>query len=413
MYRQECNEIKMIMLNGSDSVGELSKSHFLMMSTLAFGVVLQLLTLRLGVPGTIFIQFLTLLIIGLLLSRRKYWVVVLCCGALVWLGCSVFNMYYLDPTGSPDALRYRENYEVYRLSPSAYFQEAWGHFSGSSLYDVSSYIIVGVTFYPLIDLVAGGRIDQGFMVLNFMFAVLAFIVFSKCIKGEESVSYKKRYAFYIWLMSPVVIFHYQVFSKDILSVALAVVSTYFLIERRYFYFFVFLVLATALRPYSIAIIFVVFCFVEDKNKLALAGVAGSLVIVLLVAGLVGVINSMLVAGYMPISPTVFHFKIERWDYLPLYFEAAFVLLLFLFVFPLLKNIEFLRNVVVPVGCAVLIYSCVLTVLGKYIADYNSMAYDVGTASNNALRKKLPILFMYYYLVVEAVSRYRMRGFGRA
>src|SRR5690606_1312884 len=153
-------------------------------------------------------------------SRNKKWVAVLCCGIFVWLACSVFNLYYLDPTGSPDAFRYRENYEIYRVSPYAYFEEAWSHFSGSQIYDVSSYVIIGVMFYPLIDLIAGGSIDQGFLVLNFTFAVLAFIVLSMCVKGEDVVSYRKRFAFFIWVLSPVVIFHYQVFSKDILSVAL-------------------------------------------------------------------------------------------------------------------------------------------------------------------------------------------------
>src|SRR5690606_33866928 len=114
-------------------------------------------------------------------------------------------------------------------------------------------------------------------------------------------------------------------------------------RRILFALLVFLV-ATMLRPYAVAIIFCLYTVVAERNRELYLGLAGSLALVVLLAGSAGVVNMLLTAGYMPLSPNFFA-GFERVDYIPLYLESFATFLAFIFVAVACVKVDYLKRYV--------------------------------------------------------------------
>ncbi len=323
---------------------------------------------------------------------------------MIWGAVAYFNYLNLDMAVSPDAVKYRDYYYTFKGDPSEFFASIYKEFKESEYYDVSSYSVVAVFFYPVAYWFDDTSIDSVFLIMNLVFAFgTVFFHWGAIDRLSFRYNRAKKYSFFLWIFSPVVVYHYQVFSKDIFSCFLCAASVYFFAGKRLFLGIVFLVLATMLRPYSVAIIFSIYFFVADDAKRLIQGGLASFVVVVFFAGLDGLINSILVLLYMPISPNFFSFAVERNDYFPLYMESfTFFLgiLFFLISWSLSKSV---RAFSMHCLLAIFIYACVMTVLGKYSADHYDTVYQVGTMGNNALRKKIPILPIYISMIVVALS----------
>lgn len=362
----------------------------------------------LGRPLIIALQSMALLVLLAisLKSRGAYASLTL---ILTWLGVSIFNYYNLDMAISPDAVRYRDYFFDYESGPYHYIAGIYQEIKQSQYYDVSSYSVVGLIFYPVADALDWVGVSDTFLVLNFLFAILTFLFYSKSIESLSiNFSNEKKVAFLVWVFSPVVIYHYQVFSKDILSAFLCAATVFLLAKRKYVPAVLVFVLATMLRPYSIAIIFAMYYFISDNVRFLIYGAVCSLLIVIVFAGISGVANSILVLLYMPISPNIFSFDIQRKDYIPLYAESFifFIGILFFLISVCYSRIS--REFCYQSLAALFVYSCVMTVLGKYSAEHYDTAYEVGTMGNNALRKKIPILQIYISMIFVGLSFFRYK-----
>lgn len=370
--------------------------------------VLQLCLAPLGRPLIIALQALALLVLLVmaLKGRKSYVSTVL---ILIWIAISVFNYYNLDMAVSPDAVKYRGYFFNYKSDPSYYISEIYQEIKQSRYYDVSSYSVVGVIFYPLADALDWAGIDDAFLVLNFLFAVLTFLFYNKSIDHlSTNFSNEKKAAFLIWVFLPVVVYHYQVFSKDILSAFLCATAVLFLAKRQYVSAVLVFALATMLRPYSVAIIFAMYYFISDNARFLIYGAICSLIIVTVFVGVSGIVNSVLVLLYMPISPNFFSLDIERKDYIPLYVESfIFFIGILLFLVSVCYS-RLARAFSYQSFAALFVYSCVMTVLGKYSAEHYDMTYEVGTMGNNALRKKIPILQIYISMVFVGLSFFKYK-----
>lgn len=375
-------------------------------------VLTQLLLAPVGRPMLIGLQLVMMLWVAVLYFKGRAKIYVFFVFGW-WLSISIFNYMNLDMAVSPDAIKYRDYYYEFRGDPGRFFLSVYNEAKASKYYDVSSYSVVGAIFYPVSYLFDETDIGSVFLILNLLFALGAALLYGGAIdKLSSKYNTQKKIAFFLWIFSPVVIYHYQVFSKDILSCFLCAVSVYFFSGKKLLSGVFFLVLATMLRPYSIAIVFSIYFFLSDDTNRLLQGSVASLIVVIFMAGFEGVVNSILVLLYMPISPNFFGFSIERNDYIPLYFESF---LFFLGIQVLLISLFYsksARDFCKHCLLALFVYACVMTVLGKYSADHYDTAYQVGTMGNNALRKKIPILPIYLSMIFVSFSFFRTRNFKK-
>lgn len=338
-------------------------------------------------------------------GREKVWIVPVF--LLIWIGLKVFNSHYVIADGTPDAYRYKIYYQDFHYRGYEYIREAIGSLFSSRIYDTSSYSVIAVFFYPLIDVFFKGNVDLGFRVLNFIFACLTAIYSCMSVRVFRADP-RLALCFVLWLISPVVVFHYDVYSKDIFSSLLCMMSVFFLGKKNILASVVFFVLATMLRPYSVAVIFIYYVILSGHIKVVFYAALASAVLCLLFSGVSGLLNAIIVSFYMPLSPNIFGLRVERIDYFPMYIESLIVFLGFLFVIRASFSAYYRKRFLYPILGGMAIYGCVMALLGKYSSDYHDYDYGVGVMGNNALRKKLAIIPLYYYLIATAIVHLRVR-----
>jgi len=370
------------------------------------GFFIQALVAQLDSKLILVVQFFLVLLVAAIQFRSKSRLVAMFVAIIVWGTCTVFNYLYVDPIGTPDAYRYWVYYLDYASDPGVYMQSILNEVLSSKLYDVSSYSIIAAVCYPIINILFSADVLAGFSVLNFTFAMLTFwlgiSIAAKSPKNEAAL----KLAFFLWLLSPVVILHYQTFTKDIISTFLCVACVRAVLNRNFLFAVFVFVIATMLRPYAIAIVFCIYNVVAERNRELYLGLIASAALVVIFAGSAGVVNMLITAGYMPLSPNFFA-GIERQEYFLLYVESFITFLAFMFVAAACVKTDYLRVYVLPLLSAIFIYSAVMVLLGRYSTDYYGEDYGAGSMGNNALRKKIPVLFLFFYLIASAFYYFKI------
>lgn len=197
--------------------------------------------------------------------------------------------------------------------------------------------------------------------------------------------------------SPAAMYFTSIFAKDAGATLLAVLAALCVLRGRWVAAIPLLYFGTMLRPYTIAIAGAYVLLSRASTRGLLLAAAGAVGVVFVVTGLRtdALINVALLSGFMFLSPQPLN--PDNWvGYLtPLALEGVFlgglaaISLLVMLFSPTTR----------PLYCrtfsAVIIYAAVLVLVGYVHIRALGLSYGVGTAGDNMLRKKLPLVPVFY------------------
>jgi hypothetical protein len=205
--------------------------------------------------------------------------------------------------------------------------------------------------------------------------------------------YSPNLLFVLLLVSPSAIYWTGTFNKEITSTFLCVLAAYLFLRDRYLLFGAVLLVATGIRPYSVAIIYVYVAVFRRDFRLLVLGALGSLAVVLIAtSSLVPLLNSILVTGFLFVSPNPF--EVANWlDPFVFFRTVEGVLVGVVSVFAgilFLTKREYTREMLL-VGLGAFIYGLVLTLVGYHVTVGDGEPYTLLTIGDTVLRKKMPLL----------------------
>lgn len=312
---------------------------------------------------------------------------------------SIHHFLY-DPIQTPDSVGYNNillNYSSYK----DLFQQ-WLLESSSNLPINKGFVKFGMIFYPFHSLF--GYFDEYFIaIFNSILMILSIYYIYKITKKHflpnlniQSTTFYLSFLVLLLFSSGNLYFYSTVFLKDITNLFVCTIALYFLLEKKYFIFFLLAILATYTRVYSIIIIGIYYLFIKRKYKLALLSTLFSLLYLFITHGMTSTINSFFAMFSLLISPNPF--KLENWN---LYFFRSLENLIItigyiLGAYTLTKDKES-RKITYLFLLITIIYSAVMSAIGSEFLTGRNIAITLGTTGDNVARKKLPIIGITYMM----------------
>ncbi|WP_269687685.1 MULTISPECIES: hypothetical protein [Halopseudomonas] len=336
------------------------------------------------------------------------------CAALIFYAINFYYFKNLDVLVGPDEIRFNDGFYNYIYSPFEYVAWAVGSIVDSKIVFSSSYPVLGVILYPLFSV--SGPYDPQLMVLFNLSLLLAVVCFG--------LSSGYRWSVLLVLLSPQILYHANIYAKDVLSLALCCFAVYLFYRKNIFLFMAVLVLATALRPYSGVVVFIYICVLNGYSKILLYAAFFSLAFVMLFSGAAGVVNSILISQYLIVSPNPFSFKVGLEGYSYLYIEAWILLVAYTVVSFFTLVSRAVREKYLMMVSGLVIYASVMALIGSYSSDFYGLEYKAGSLSGNIVRKKIMMMpYVYVFLGVilldifrrislKFIARSNFRGYGR-
>lgn len=311
----------------------------------------------------------------------------------------IYYFLVLDPIVGPDAVRYYQQVFDYRNNFDYFLNFFWEEFKDKHLLS-SAYPSFGIVYLPFYNLFNTTNL---YLLIIFNSLSLIFIAYISLLTVKKHFNYnvKNKKLFYFLvatgiLISPAFMYWSSTFSKDIFSLLIVVIALYFLLGKRYFLFLLFIAYATMLRPYSIIIVLIYYAVFKKSTKIMIVGVLGSLATVFYLIGITGVINSIYSFAYLLLAPNPF--SLENWgtffliEIEVLLIASSFLLSLYVFI----KN-KSSRKFYLLVFMGLIIYSCVMTLVGNEAVSNQGGEYGFGVVGDNITRKKLPMIVMFYII----------------
>lgn len=335
---------------------------------------------------------------------------------ICWLLVACLSYYALWPAvHGIDAHRY------YQVASSESLSSLWQLF----LADVGAYqsnISFFYSAYPLlVRLYLGAAVEQQpalVVFFNLTFVVMGAFAWVNALRKTNACGHwagRRLYGFvfFAYLCTINTLYWTNSFNKDAIIFALCTLCAYALVQRRYLMAFIWLIPATMLRPYAIAIIFSYIVFLKfDVIRAGWASLA-AYTFAVLVAGLSAAlaVNIFVFAVYFflspnPFDPTNWVFTLDpeaTMIFLPALFSlegviAGFGLVIGILMFAIKHEA---RSVYARLAAAVLIGASVLGLLGHVHAGHMGWSYGILTQGANILRKKTSFLPLMVTWVVLA------------
>lgn len=346
------------------------------------------------------------------MTERKINAFALLIAGLIMVVGKILYTILLDPLTTLDATRYYAQVILYQNNFAQFFDFFWEEFTTNHVMS-SAYPSFGIIYIPFYILF---NTDNAFLIVILNTISLILIAYFSYLITKKNfwqvVNNNELFLSLIFagvLISPTLMFWSSTFSKDVFSILIAIIALYFLLNKRYILFFIFLVYATMLRPYSIAIILIYFAFYKGTTKVMWAGILGSLAIVAYNVGLTGVINTFNTMVYLIASPNPL--SLENWNrFFLLEIEIILILIMLALSIYVFVNKKESRKFYLLALSALFIYSCVMTMVGFGVIDSRDEIYSLGSVGDDISRKKLPIIVLYYtvisYTIVNLKSKLR-------
>lgn len=335
-------------------------------------------------------------------SRSHFLMISICYFGLI----KILFFLTLDPITGPDATRYYA--QTFRFGDlDSFFTAVVNDIQRNGFFNATSYSQYGLVYMPFYSLL-NAESPQAIAILNGAFIIMVIYLWGKL--GSEFMPDNSKYA---KMVVPLLFFSSSLsywsstFLKDSLSLMLGVCACYFMIRKKYVRCLLFAALAIALRPYAVAYIFCYWVFIKRKYKTALAATLLSLAWTLKTAGILGVINAFPMSARILISPNPL--SMENWSnfFLPT-IESFFTALILLFsVINFCLNRD-TRSTYCLFGLTLLIYACVLTLVGHSNLMYRDMGYEFLSGGDDMFRKKLPFILIIYSAGAYTLSTFRIK-----
>ncbi|WP_042221719.1 hypothetical protein [Oceanobacillus manasiensis] len=363
-----------------------------------------------GVDETIAILILTVALLPFILmlnemkGRNINIIALIIPGVIMILGKIMYAI-ILDPLATLDATRYYVQVAQYQHNFDQFLDFFWASFTTDYLM-MSSYPSFGIVYLPMYILF---NTDSPLLIVLFnstnliLISYFSYLITKRHFWQEVNNTLFSRLIIAGLLISPTLMYWSSTFSKDIFSVLLAIISLYFLLDKRYILFFLFLVYSTMLRPYSIVIIAIYYVFYRGSKKLMWMGVLGSTAVVAYYVGVKGVVNIFNTLAYLIASPNPF--SLVNWDRFFLLEVEILILLggLALSFYVFINDKQSRKFYLLALG-GLYIYSCVMTLLGFGVIDGREQSYSLGSVGDDMSRKKLPIIVLYYTVISYTIVR---------
>lgn len=323
-------------------------------------------------------------------------------GLMVMFVGKVYYLYTLYPVIGPDGVRYYAQISSYDMS--SFLSFFWESLRNDHIL-MSAYPAFGIAYLPFYYLF---NTDNVYLIVVLNTISLVGIVFVGYRITEkyfyDRLKNNKTLLTMIAigvLCSPSYMYWTSTFSKDVFSLFIAFLALYALLEKRFLLFLLLTAYATMLRPYSIAIIAIYFILYKGYFKLSLLMLLGSLGIVWYSTGFVGVTNALYSTLYLVLAP--FPLNLENWSlyFLPvaevMLFSAFLLVSLYVFI-----NNKKTRKFYMIALIGLVIYACVMALIGNAHITSRNLDYGFGTIGDNITRKKLPLIFMFYTVIAYTV-----------
>lgn len=208
-------------------------------------------------------------------------------------------------------------------------------------------------------------------------------------------------------ISPVFMYWTSTFSKDVPSIFITFLTLYCLLNKRYFFFLLFLIYGTMLRPYTIVFVVGYYLVVKKQLRLAMLGVIFSLAVVFWVVGVPGVLNVFYSTAYLLMAPSPL--DLANWISYPLIVpEVIFLLVMFGMSAHVYFNKKETRSFYQVCLCFLLIYACVQVLNGHAFVSGREWEYTVGQVGDNLNRKKLPMIILYYTVAAYTLVHFKAK-----
>jgi hypothetical protein len=228
------------------------------------------------------------------------------------------------------------------------------------------------------------------------------------------IKHSKTLQIILWtllLILPSSIYWSSVFAKDITVISIAVFSAIAFHKRRIFLGIFWLVVATLLRPYAVAIVVSLCLLLEPGWKKQIGAATGAIGVLFLSTkgSFVALINMPIMAGYFFVSPNPMDsqnwliFKdTGTWVLSPALLTVEGIFLGGSFIFGTILAL-FLNSRTRPLffalAASIVIGACTLTLVGYHRQMILEKAYGIGVLGENIVRKKIA----FWPLIVTWIS----------
>jgi hypothetical protein len=319
----------------------------------------------------------------------------------------IFSYTFIEPLAGPDEIRYHQLLSTFPswIDFLLYF---WNDIS-TNFFAANSFTMFGFIYFPFFELI-GSKDPLIIVTLNtLLFIGSIYLVHLMNIKHFKFEVKNKFFILVIGLafLSPSLLYWSSTFAKDVFALFLALMSVYLLLNKNFFWFSITLLFATALRPYSIVIVFCYYILYKKMHRTGFVVLIGSIIYTIYKIGFVGAINITSMIGYLYLTPNPF----DRQNWIDLPFLAFESLLMGVF-FCLTVIISFVkkstREFFFLIFLGVSIYACALTVVGQFTIVSRSLEYGLFDAGDNILRKKIPMLPLFFIAISYLLSHKQSR-----
>lgn len=302
----------------------------------------------------------------------------------------------VDPLVSNDSINYYEQTQLFtNLSDFLkYAKQNWGE---------SSYIMFGLLYMPFYFFI---NIDspQFIIILNSILSpLMVYIWFNLINKHHKKRQQSNHLVVVFLLLSPALWYFSSVLLKDVTNTFFIILSVSLFFNKKYLLSFLFLLYSYTFRPYAIIIALLYFVFIKQNQFLAISGVLFSLTYVYFVTGITGFVNSFTNLFYILFSPNPLEFTNYTIKLLPTV-EAVIMIIGVLYILSNLILKKSNRKLIFITLALLIVYSCVLTLVGHYNIIGKNLEYSLFAAGDDFSRKRLPMIFLIYTTIVLVLNK---------
>lgn len=167
----------------------------------------------------------------------------------------LITFFIINPLAGPDEVRYHQLLSSFPTIKDflVYF---WDDVS-TNYFGANSFTMFGIIYFPFFELV-GSKDPLIIVTLNTLLFISSIYLIH--LLNKQHFQFEVKNKFFITVvalsfLSPSLLYWSSTFSKDIFAMFLALLSLYLLLNKKYLWCAIALLFATALRPYSIVIVF--------------------------------------------------------------------------------------------------------------------------------------------------------------